>query len=258
MTGLEVSIEKRTDTFHLCVDWKIGNELVVILGESGAGKSMTLKMIAGLMRPDKGVIRINGKTVYDSSSGIFVPARMRRIGYVFQSMALFPHMTVYENIKYGAPRGNEHRTKDDVMGMLKLFQIEALAGKYPGETSGGQQQRVALARALIGRPELLLLDEPFSALDTPLKGQMREMIKNVKQEFSVPVILVTHDLIDASATADRVIVYSTGTVAAIGTFNELMSNPATPDVKRLLDITPYLSIVGNAGKNVTPGQTGVD
>ncbi|MBF0319518.1 MAG: ATP-binding cassette domain-containing protein [Nitrospirae bacterium] len=251
MTGLEVSIEKRTDTFHLCVDWKIGNELVVILGESGAGKSMTLKMIAGLMRPDKGVIRINGKTVYDSGDGTFIPARMRRIGYVFQSMALFPHMTAYENIKYGAPRGNAHRTRDAVMGMLKLFQIEALADKYPSETSGGQRQRVALARALIGWPELLLLDEPFSALDTPLKGQMRELIKNIKQEFSVPVILVTHDLIDASATADRVIVYSAGSVAGVGSFNELMKNPASPEVKRLLDITPYISIIENAGKNLT-------
>ncbi|MBF0516038.1 MAG: ATP-binding cassette domain-containing protein [Nitrospirae bacterium] len=246
MTGLEVSLEKRTDTFHLCLQWEIGNELVVILGESGAGKSMTLKMVAGLMRPDEGMVRINGRKVYDSTDGTLIPARLRRIGYVFQNLALFPHMTVYENILYGA--SSAHRLKGDVlrgdvMDMLCQFHIEALAGKYPREISGGQQQRTALARALIGRPELLLLDEPFSSLDNTLKTQMRELIKSIKTDFDVPVILVTHDLIDAYSMADRVIVYHSGTAAAIGQFNELMANPLSDAVKRLVDITPYMTIL---------------
>ena len=153
------------------------NELAVLFGYSGAGKSLTLQLIAGLLKPDAGRITANGDVLFDSQKRINVPPQRRSLGYVFQDLALFPHMTVRQNIAYGAtglPRGAR---QERVGEMLEVFHLEDLADKPPAEISGGQKQRVALARALIRRPQALLLDEPFSALDNPLRREMRQFLK---------------------------------------------------------------------------------
>jgi len=219
--GLDISLYKKVNGFALDVKWKIGKELGVLFGPSGAGKSLTLKMIAGLFRPDKGQVISAGNAYFDSSKNINMPPQKRQCGYVFQDLALFPHMTVRENILYGA-KGLEHDEAalrcDELMSQ---FQINSIRNSMPLEISGGQKQRVAFARALIRRPEMLLLDEPFSALDTMLRIEMRAFLKDMRSEFNMPVILVTHDIAEARELADKIIVYSDGRVVQIGKPDEI-------------------------------------
>jgi len=165
--GLSVKLLKKVKGFTLDVEWKIGNELAILFGYSGSGKSLTLQCVAGLMEPDEGFIRSNGDLFFDSTLEIDVPPQKRSFGYVFQDRVLFPHMTVRGNIAYGLKGLRHSDIKDKVGQMMNLFHLQGLEDKFPSEISGGQKQRVALARALIRRPKALLLDEPFSALDGP-------------------------------------------------------------------------------------------
>lgn len=244
MKGLAVKLAKQVKGFNLDVNWEMDNEFVVLFGYSGAGKSMTLQMISGLMAPDDGLVRLGNEILYDSSRKINEPPQKRSFGYVFQELALFPHMTVKENIAYGLKGLNNHETELRVNEMLDLFKLAELQGKLPSEISGGQKQRVALARALIRRPAALLLDEPFSALDNPIRVEMRTLLKNIRKEFKIPVVLVTHDIFEAYTMADRLIVYSGGKVLQTGTPSEVFENPATPEVELLVNAKsfsrPYL------------------
>ncbi len=206
--GLSVKILKKVEGFTLDVEWQIGNELAVLFGYSGSGKSMTLQCIAGLMEPDEGRIRANGDLFFDHTLKVNVPPEKRSFGYVFQDRVLFPHMTVRGNITYGCkglPRPEVRRKVDEMVG---LFHLRGLEDRFPAEISGGQKQRVALARALIRRPEALLLDEPFSALDHPIRLEMIRLLKQVRNEFNLPVVLVTHDVLEAYTMAEKIIVYS--------------------------------------------------
>ncbi|MCL4474014.1 MAG: ATP-binding cassette domain-containing protein [Actinobacteria bacterium] len=216
--------------------WEVGDELVTLFGFSGSGKTMTLQLIAGLMRPDEGYIEINGRQYFDSGSGLDVKPGRRRTGYVFQDSALFPHMTVKENIAYGLTRPNASERIARVDEMIDIFRLGGLEGARPREISGGQKQRVALARALIGRPELLMLDEPFSALDRPFRARMQNIIRDIRSEFSIPVILVTHDYSEVDNLADKVIVYSGGKVVQQGSPLEIRKNPADGRVRELIGI----------------------
>lgn len=233
--GLSVKLLKRVNGFTLDVEWRIGNELTVLFGHSGAGKSMTLQLIAGLLKPDEGHIRSNGKSFYESAAGVDVPPQERSFGYVFQDLALFPHMTVMNNILYGARGIPGSQRKERAKEMINSFRLDAIENRYPREISGGEKQRTAFARALIREPSTLLLDEPFSALDTPLRLEMRGFLRKVRDTFKIPVILVTHDVTETYTMADKVIVYSGGSVLSTGTPDEVFENPsgaegATPAV----------------------------
>jgi molybdate transport system ATP-binding protein len=232
--GLVVDIKKRVNGFMLDAKWEIGNELAVLFGRSGAGKSLTLQLIAGLMKPDSGIVRAGGHDYYDRSLHINIPPHQRSIGYVFQDLALFPHMTVRENILYGAKGVAKAERMERLAEMVSGFRLDGLDDKLPSEISGGQKQRVAFARALIRRPEVLLLDEPFSALDNLLRNEMRAFLMKIREDFNVPVVLVTHDVYEAFTMPDRLIVYSGGRVVQAGTPEDVFGRPATADVEELV------------------------
>ena len=234
--GVELSVRKRLSGFDLDVQWQSGGGTTALFGFSGAGKTMTLRLIAGLMRPDSGYIRVNGESYFDSMKKIDIKSHHRSIGYVFQDYALFPHMDVRKNIGYGLARKVSGDKEANVREMIGLFSLGGLEGSLPRELSGGQKQRVALARALIGRPSLLMLDEPFSALDRPLRVQARSAIMEARAAFGIPVIMVTHDFSEVRNLADEAIVYVHGRVAQAGPPDMINRDPASPEVKSLVGI----------------------
>ncbi|MHB1324620.1 MAG: ABC transporter ATP-binding protein [Thermoleophilia bacterium] len=218
------------------MQWEMGDELLALFGFSGSGKTMTLQMIAGLLRPDEGHIYINGRQYFDSASRLDIKTKERRVGYVFQDYALFPHMSAKENIAYGLTGREASDRVERVREMIDIFRLDGLEKAFPHEISGGQKQRVALARALIGRPELLMLDEPFSALDWPIRAKMQDVIKEIRSEFAIPVVMVTHDFSEIQKMADRVIVYADGKVVQIGSPAEIRKNSSGDQVNELLGI----------------------
>ena len=215
-----VDIKKRLwsgrRVFSLEVAFASDQDVVVLFGPSGAGKSLTLQAIAGLTTPDAGRIVAGERVLFDAEQGIQVPARRRDVGYVFQDYALFPHLTVAQNVSFGLKRGWPwHLPRSERLRLeeiLEILELTPLGDSLPRDLSGGQRQRVALARALIRRPSLLLLDEPFSALDALLRGKMRRELLRVRQRFTIPVILITHDPEDVAALAETVVVYESGKV----------------------------------------------
>jgi len=216
---LELDITKRlhngSDEFCLRSCFCTTDRALVLFGPSGSGKTLTLRAIAGMLSPDKGVIRFNGETLFDSAAGVNVPTRERNVGYVFQDYALFPHLNVRDNIDFGLKGvfGRlDKKSAARVEELMEAFGLTRLAGQKPASLSGGQQQRTALARALAPSPRLLLLDEPFSALDQPLRVMMRDELTRILEHFNIPMIMVTHDSDEAAAFADAVIVYRNGQV----------------------------------------------
>jgi sulfate transport system ATP-binding protein len=207
-----------------------GGELVALLGPSGSGKTTLLRIIAGLEPADRGVIRFEGEDTTEQ------PVRERQVGFVFQHYALFRHMSVFENIAFGlrvrprAVRPSEAEIRDTVMGLLRLVQLEALGKRRPSELSGGQRQRVALARALAVKPKLLLLDEPFGALDAKVRKELRRWLRRLHEEVHVTSVFVTHDQEEALEVADRVVIMNEGRVEQSGTPEEVYERPATPFV----------------------------
>lgn len=194
--------------FQLDAAFTSSSKRIALFGPSGAGKSLTLRAVAGLLRPDAGRIEINGRVLFDSQAGICLPAQARRVAYLFQDYALFPHLTVAQNIAFGLRRGWRNPPRREVGPEAKrwvdAFELGAIVGSYPGELSGGQKQRVALARALMLQPDILLLDEPFSALDAHLRGRMRQELSALQRQLDVPMLLITHDPADVDALADEV------------------------------------------------------
>ena len=203
-------------------------EICAIIGESGTGKSTLLKLIAGLETSDSGTIAIDGKIVENSSN--FIVAEERGIGFVFQDFALFPHMSIKKNIGYGLAKSLDKTAR--VSGILRMVGLESYGDRYPDELSGGEQQRIALARALAPNPKLLLLDEPFSNLDTALKSQIRNELFEIIKATGISCIFVTHDVNDAILLADKIAVLDQGKVIQMGTPKELFDQPSTPTVAR--------------------------
>jgi molybdate transport system ATP-binding protein len=195
--------------FQLHARFTVSEDLAVLFGPSGAGKSVTLQAIAGLMRPDAGSIRFGDASLFDSAAGIDVPSRRRGIGYVFQDYALFPHRTVHQNVAAALfpLLGNRLRAeqRERVDALLAAFELAPIRSSYPNQISGGQRQRTALARALAAEPRLLLLDEPFNALDTGLRVRMRREVLQVWERFQVPILLITHDDADVAVFGRQVI-----------------------------------------------------
>jgi molybdate transport system ATP-binding protein len=209
----EVSIRKSLESgghrFELDVAFTSDAARLVLFGPSGAGKSLTLKAIAGLLRPDHGRIALDGETLFDSQTQIDVPARERRLGYLFQEYALFPHLTVRQNVAFGLDTGwrNPRRSAPAPAAdrWLDALELRALGDRYPDELSGGQRQRAALARALVGEPRALLLDEPFAALDVPLRVKLRAELRELQARLALPILLITHDEADVEAFADEIV-----------------------------------------------------
>jgi len=234
---LAIDIEKRLGSFRLCARFAVGHgELIVLFGHSGSGKSVTLRAIAGLIRPDAGRIAIGGATVFDAARHIDLPPQRRGVGMVVQNYALFPHMSVAENIAFGLQglRAADRRTR--VAELAEFLRLDGLVDRRPHAISGGQAQRVALARALAPRPRLLLLDEPFSALDSAIRVSLRRELARLKRELDLTIVFVTHDLREAYNLADRIAVFDTGNVLQVGTRDEVFNHPASGRVARITDV----------------------
>lgn len=201
---LRAEFSKKLRLFDLEVKLEADNEIVVLVGPSGSGKTTLLQCLAGLKEPSRGSIEINGRTVFCSNQSINVPSRSRRVGYVFQEYALFPHMTVKKNMMYGVPRDNrKHNHKaEEVLEMLGIIRLR---DRYPQQISGGEKQRAALARALMTEPEIMLLDEPLSALDQETRKGLQQELKKVQAEWKIPFVMVTHDLSEAEILGDQII-----------------------------------------------------
>jgi len=217
---LKMNIQKRLDMFNLSVQLEVGAEILVLFGPSGAGKTQTLNAIAGLMTPDAGEITLDGSIFFRSSGALNndatlnLPARKRRVGYVFQQYALFPHLSALENVSYALWRQPDARQRAEAL--LDRMRLSELAHRYPHELSGGQQQRVAIARALAMDPHLLLMDEPFSALDSEIRGQLHQDLIKLQAESDLIVIYVTHNLEDAFTVGHRLAVLRNGKIERIG------------------------------------------
>jgi molybdate transport system ATP-binding protein len=213
---LRKTIHAADRTFELDVAFRSDALRMVLFGPSGAGKSLTLQAIAGLITPDSGRIAFNDRALFDSQAGIRLKPQQRRVAYVFQDYALFPHLTVAQNIGFGLRRGWLPMHKPEwhplVQQWMQAFRIESTAGSYPMQLSGGQRQRVALARALVAGPDLLLLDEPFAALDQSLRQHMREELREMQQQLALPMLTITHDPADVAALGDVVFTMRDGKI----------------------------------------------
>ncbi len=243
---IDFSAKKRLQSgghqFNLDVEFSSEEDITVIFGPSGAGKSLVLKMIAGLEKPDQGSVKIDRSVMFDSAQKIDMASRERNVGYLFQDYALFPHLTVEENINFSSRRALLTPSRKDearLRELLEVFHLEELAKKYPAQLSGGQRQRVGLARSLMLRPSILLLDEPFAALDPLLRMQMREELKKTQRLFSIPVLIITHDPQDVAELAQRLILMDNGVVkdivALIGApYRDLEGKPIRPKIRELL------------------------
>ncbi len=220
MTKIAIAIEKRFRAqrreFLLSMKFESDADITVLYGPSGAGKTLTMQVIAGLIKPDAGRIAINDETLFDDAKSIDIPAQKRRVGLVFQDFALFPHLTVLQNVAFGCGRGwlNHGAVSADVRTMAASMHLDAFGDAYPQDLSGGQQQRVAIARALACKPRFLLLDEPFSALDTELRGKLRTELLQARERAGMPMLVITHDADDVAAFGGKVVYVDNGRVVS--------------------------------------------
>lgn len=219
---LDIDLDARVGNgsgFALHAAFASSSSAVVFFGPSGSGKTLTLLALAGLLRPVRGRIAVEGRTLFDAAAGIDVPARQRGVGMVFQDYALFPHLTLRDNVAFGLRRGPLGRlAREDarrVEELIFICSLSGLEGHRPHELSGGQRQRAALARALAPQPRLLLLDEPFAALDQPLRARMRAEVARIREAVGVPVVMVTHDPADVEAFAETLVAFGHGRVREV-------------------------------------------
>ena len=228
--SIEVAIKKKIGSFSLDVSFSAGEEMFALLGASGCGKSMTLKCIAGIETPDEGKIVLNGRTLFDSEKKINLIPQKRKVGYMFQDYALFPNMTVEKNIMAGMGRKPQ---KEIVQDYIRRFRLEGLEHHLPRQLSGGQKQRVALARMMASQPEILLLDEPLSALDSFLKWQVEEELQDLLSEIGKTVLFVSHSRDEVYHLCDRICVLDKGHIETVQEKKEFFANPVTRAAARI-------------------------
>ncbi|MCK9519170.1 MAG: ABC transporter ATP-binding protein [Dehalococcoidia bacterium] len=231
---LQFEARKRFGAFSFDAALEAEQEIVVLFGHSGAGKSLSLQFIAGLAQPEAGRIAIGGALVFDSAAGVNLPPQARDVGYVVQDLALFGHMTVAENVAFGIPRARDRSRR--VSELLELLQLQGFEQRRPGTLSGGQQQRVALARALAREGRLLLLDEPFSALDESLRAGLRRELIRLRAELGLTIIFVTHDLREAHLLGDRLAVFDDGRILQFGPREDVFRRPVSRRVGELTGV----------------------
>jgi molybdate transport system ATP-binding protein len=245
---LSVSADTRLGDFRLDVALEVrAGECVALAGPSGAGKSSVLRVIAGLVQPDRGRVTCGERVLLDTDGGVDLPPEARRCGYVFQDYALFPHLTAWQNVGYGLPRAQRRQRGHE---LLERFGVAHRADARPRTLSGGERQRVALARALAVRPDVLLLDEPLSALDARTRAAAGREVAAVLREAGVPALLVTHDFQEAALLGDRVGVMDAGRIVQLGAPADLAAEPASPFVA---DFTGAIVLTGTA----EPGPDGL-
>jgi molybdate transport system ATP-binding protein len=237
---MTADFEKRFDggpTIRAALRLPVGQpQVLVLFGPSGSGKTTVLRCLAGLEQPDRGRISFAGETWFDAEVGVQTSPQSRAIGYLFQDYALFPHLTVADNIAYGLKGAGAGQRAWRLGEVLELLRLHGLEGRRPGQLSGGQQQRVALARALVRRPRLLLLDEPLSALDAPIREQVRSDLRRLLRDQGIPTVCVTHDGVEALALADQVAVMAGGRVLQVGAPDVVFSRPADAEVAAIVGV----------------------
>lgn len=236
-------------TLELAFEAEAG--VTVLFGPSGSGKTLTLDLIAGFERPDEGRILLDNDILFDGAAGVHLAPQARHCGYVFQNYALFPHMTLRENLEFAAerrPRLERHRRVNE---MLEQFRLTGAAGRRPHEVSGGQRQRCSIARALIGAPKLLLLDEPAQGLDAPLRAELYQVLRQVRAGFDTPILLVTHDLEECFELGEKMLVLHGGRLVQSGTPGEILDHPAHTHVARLLGV---FNLVEGEVRALDPGR----
>ena len=239
--SISVDIEKKLGSFHLRVAFEAKNETMALLGASGCGKSMTLRCIAGIVRPDRGRIVLNGRTLFDSEQHIDLPPQQRGVGYLFQQYALFPHMTVEKNVCAGTREGTRTERKAAAQRILRTLGLEELAQRLPANLSGGQQQRVALARTLNQNPSIILADEPVAALDPVTAHQVMADFKRINEEMNITILINIHHVDLALGYAQRVVGIRAGEIVYDG--------PASEVTQEILDSIYNGSAVPQAGGN---------
>jgi molybdate transport system ATP-binding protein len=223
---LHVEIRKRLDSdksgsFNLDVDFSAGDGITILFGQSGSGKTTTLRAIAGIVTPDSGRITVGDETYFDSTKPTNVSIQKRRVGYVFQDYALFPHLTAEQNVSYGIKETTEKLRREKAHAMLALFKIEHVSRRYPQNMSGGEQQRTALARALASDPAIVLLDEPLSAVDTQTRSRLLDEIAGAQERVGIPFVYVTHNTAEAIRLGKQVVILHDGRVKQIGPPSEV-------------------------------------
>ena len=231
--SLYVDIEKTYGKFHLKMKFESGNEVLALLGASGCGKSLTLKCIAGIETPDRGRIVLDDQVLFDSEKKINLPPQKRKVGYLFQQYALFPNMTVYQNVAMGLRKEAKAKKLDKqaenkiIRDMLEAMGLEGMEEKYPRQLSGGQQQRVALARILVNEPNILMLDEPFSALDSHLRFRLEQEVRETIHRFGKSVVLVSHNRDEVFRLSDKIAIVADGKLETMGDKHQVFKEPKT-------------------------------
>ena len=219
---LSVAVAHRLGDFRLAAAFESGGGLTALFGRSGSGKTSLVNAIAGLIRPERGRIAVDGEVLTDTARGVFVPARRRHVGYVFQEGRLFPHLTVRQNLLYGRWFAARRGRAGEVEHVIELLGIGELLGRRPANLSGGEKQRVAIGRALLAQPRLLVMDEPLASLDEERKTEILPYIERLRDEFAIPIVYVSHAIAEVTRLATTIVVMSEGRVAAIGSTAEIM------------------------------------
>lgn len=228
--------------FALDLEFEAEAAITVLFGPSGSGKTLTLDAIAGFVRPDEGRILLDDDILFDAPTGVNIPPRNRHCGYVFQNYALFPHMTLRKNLEFAVERRARLDRHRRVNEMLDRFHLSEVSGRRPYEVSGGQKQRCSIARALIGSPRVLLLDEPARGLDAPLRSELYSILREVRADFKIPIMLVTHDLEEAFQLGDDMLVLREGRLVQSGPPREVIEQPGSVEVARLLGLYNLLAV----------------
>lgn len=244
--GLFIDIEKKLASFKLQMEFSCEEGIIAVLGASGSGKSMLLNCIAGLVKPDKGKIVLDGIEYFNSDKKINLSPQNRKTGYLFQNYAMFPHLTIEENISFGLGSLGKEDQKRLATDLLERFHLSGMGQRYPSQISGGQQQRVALARAMAVEPRILLLDEPFSALDTYLKAQMMKEMHEALNKFGGTAIFVTHNIEEAYRLSDSILILNNGRVEAFESKEALFEHPTSQEIAKISGCKNIVSAIRNS------------